>query len=55
MTTLASLKSVEDTLYDLICAWISIEHLERRTVGPGDDTDAIWVPAFLQPGIPLNP
>ena len=55
MTTLTSLKSVEDTLYDLICAWISIEHLERRTVALGNDTDAIWVPASLLPGIPLNP
>ena len=55
VSTLASLKSVENRLYDLICAWIGIEHLEGRTVGLGDETDAIWVPASLQPGIPLTP
>ena len=45
--TLASLKSVEDRLDGLICAWIGIEHLEGRTVGLGDDTAAIWVPATV--------
>ena len=29
----------------LICAWVGIEHLEGRTVGMGDHTAAIWVPA----------
>jgi len=47
VTTLASLKPVEDMLDGLICAWISIEHLEGRTVGLGDDTAAIWVPQTL--------
>ena len=47
VSTLASLKSVEDMLDGLICAWIGIEHLEGRTVGLGDDTAAIWVPQQL--------
>ena len=47
VTTLASLKPVEDMLDGLICAWIGIEHLEGRTVGLGDDTAAIWVPATV--------
>ena len=47
VTTLASLKPVEDRLDGLICAWIGIEHLEGRTVGLGDDTAAIWVPATV--------
>ena len=55
VTTLASLKSVEDRLDGLICAWIGIEHLEGRTVGLGDHIAAIWVPASLQTGIPLTP
>ena len=47
VTTLASLKPVEDMLDALICAWIGIEHLEGRTAGLGDATAAIWVPANL--------
>jgi predicted RNase H-like nuclease len=47
VTTLSSLKSVEDRLDALICAWIGIEHLDGRTVGLGDATAAIWVPAKL--------
>ena len=47
VTTLASLKPVEDMLDGLICAWIGIEHLEGRTVGLGDDTAAIWIPQQL--------
>ena len=47
MTTLASLKPVEDRLDGLICAWVGIEHLAGRTVGLGDDTAAIWVPQRL--------
>ena len=45
VTTLASLKPVEDMLDGLICAWVGIEHLSGRTVGLGDETAAIWVPA----------
>ncbi len=44
VTTLASLKPVEDMLDGLICAWVGIEHLEGRTVGLGDHTAAIWIP-----------
>ena len=47
VSTLASLKPVEDMLDGLICAWIGIEHLEGRTVGLGDHTAAIWVPQTL--------
>ena len=47
VSTLASLKPVEDMLDGLICAWIGIKHLEGRTVGLGDDTAAIWVPQQL--------
>jgi len=47
VTTLASLKPVEDMLDGLICAWVGIEHLEGRTVGLGDATAAIWAPACL--------
>ena len=47
VATLASLKSVEDRLDGLICAWVGIEHLEGRTVGLGDHTAAIWVPQML--------
>ena len=47
VSTLASLKPVEDMLDGLICAWIGIEHLEGRTVGLGDDTAAIWDPQQL--------
>ena len=47
VTTLSSLKPVEDMLDALICAWIGIEHLEGRTVGLGDATAAIWVPQAL--------
>ncbi len=47
VTTLGSLKPVEDMLDGLICAWVGIEHLEGRTVGLGDHTAAIWVPQAL--------
>ena len=47
VTTLASLKPVEDMLDGLICAWVGIEHLEGRSVGLGDDSAAIWVPQVL--------
>ena len=46
VTTLASLKPVEDMLDGLICACVGIEHLAGRTVGLGDETAAIWVPAL---------
>ncbi|EHA63578.1 DUF429 domain-containing protein [Synechococcus sp. WH 8016] len=44
VTTLASLKPVENMLNGLICAWIGIEHLSDRTFGLGDDTATIWIP-----------
>ena len=45
VSTLASLKPIEDMLDALICAWVGIEHLEGRTLGLGDHNAAIWVPA----------
>ena len=47
LKTLASLKPVEDMLDALICAWMGIEHREGRTVGLGDESAAIWIPASL--------
>ena len=47
VTTLASLKPIEDMLDALICAWMGIEHLEGRTAGLGDESAAIWIPASL--------
>ena len=47
VTALASLKPVEDMLDGLICAWVGIEYLEGRTIGLGDQTAVIWVPASL--------
>ena len=41
VSTLASLKPVEDMLDGLICDWIDIEHLSERTVGLGDDIATI--------------
>ena len=41
VTTLASLKPLEDMLGGLICAWVGIEHLEGQTVGLGDHIAAI--------------
>lgn len=49
VTTLASLKPVEDMLDALICAWMGIEHLEGRTTGLGDAIAAIWVPKACCP------
>ena len=47
VTTLASLKPIEDMLDALICAWMGIEHLGGRSVGLGDESAAIWIPASL--------
>ena len=44
-SSLASLKPVADMLESLICAWVGIEHLESRSVGPRDDRAAHWIPA----------
>ena len=54
VSTLASLKPVEDMLDGLICAWVGIEHLEGRTLGLGDDTAAIWVPQSLDQEAPFQ-
>ena len=48
VTTLASLKPIEDMLDALICAWMGIEHLEGRSVGLGDENAAIFIPSGLK-------
>jgi predicted RNase H-like nuclease len=41
----SSLKSAEDKLDALICAWVGIRVLEGRAIAVGDDEAAIWLPA----------
>lgn len=41
---LSSLKSYEDALDSLVCAWVGIRYLENKAVPHGDDDAAIWVP-----------
>lgn len=43
--SLSSLKRYEDGLDALVCAWVGVEYLRRRTVALGDETAAIWCPA----------
>ena len=43
----ASLKPVEGMLDGLVCAWVSIKHLEGPPVELGNDTAAIWIPQAL--------
>ncbi|HVO58512.1 MAG TPA: DUF429 domain-containing protein [Dongiaceae bacterium] len=40
----AALKSVEDALDALVCAWVGVEYLEGRAEPFGDGSAAIWVP-----------
>lgn len=42
--TTAALKSYEDQLDAVICAWVGIEALEGRVEPFGDDQAAIWIP-----------
>ena len=42
--TLASLKSYEDALDALVCAWVGTQYVEGRTVALGDETAAVWCP-----------
>lgn len=42
--SLAALKRYEDALDALVCAWVGVEYLARRTVPLGDDDAAIWCP-----------
>ena len=44
VASLSALKSWEDCLDALICAWVGMEHLQGRTQGLGDATAAIWCP-----------
>lgn len=41
----ATLKSFEDTLDAVVCAWVAICALEGRATPFGDDHSTIWVPA----------
>jgi predicted RNase H-like nuclease len=45
VTSMAALKTLEDSLDALVCAWVAIEHLAERTSGLGDATAAIWCPS----------
>ncbi len=40
----AELKSFEDKLDAVVCAWVGIETLEGRTTAYGDKDAAIWIP-----------
>lgn len=42
--SLQSLKSHEDALDGLICAWVAIQYLNNNAVALGDAHSAIWVP-----------
>jgi len=48
---LSHLKSHEDMLDALVCAWVGLEHLAGRTRPLGDETAAIWVPADVVRGV----
>ena len=45
VTTLASLKVLEDSLDALVCAWMAMEHLQGRSRALGDHSAAIWCPS----------
>lgn len=40
----AELKSLEDKIDSVVCAWVGIEALEGRAIPHGDDTASIWIP-----------
>ena len=40
----ASLKTVEDTLDAIICAWVGCEYVKTRAESIGDENAAIWTP-----------
>ncbi len=42
--SLTYLKRFEDALDALVCAWVGLQHLHRRTRPYGDHESAIWVP-----------
>ena len=42
--TLAGLKTYEDGIDALVCAWAGIEYLEGRAAAYGDEAAAVWVP-----------
>ncbi|SMQ70868.1 Predicted nuclease (RNAse H fold) [Devosia lucknowensis] len=50
----ARLKSFEDTLDAIICAWIAICALEGRAVPYGDADSAIWVPLPPSSALPRS-
>jgi len=43
--TLAHLKRYEDALDALVCAWVGVQYLQRKTIALGDATAAIWCPS----------
>jgi len=42
--TLSSLKSFEDSLDALVCAWIGCQYIEGNAKPYGDDSAAVWIP-----------
>jgi predicted RNase H-like nuclease len=45
VTTLSSLKSYEDALDAVVCAWVGMHFVNGTAAAYGDDVAAIWVPA----------
>tara|TARA_B100002003_G_scaffold148670_1_gene137814 strand:+ start:724 stop:861 length:138 start_codon:yes stop_codon:yes gene_type:complete len=42
--SLAGLKTYEDGIDALVCAWVGIEYLRGAATPYGDDDAAIWIP-----------
>jgi len=40
----ASLKTIEDSIDALVCAWVGIRHIQGQTKAYGDKNAAIWIP-----------
>jgi predicted RNase H-like nuclease len=49
--TRKELKSFEDTLDAVICAWVGVCVLQERAVPYGDDHSAIWIPTISSLGL----
>ena len=43
------LKSIEDALDALVCAWMAVQYLESSAVPQGDENAAIWIPHTALP------
>lgn len=47
--SISALKSIEDRIDALVCAWVGIHALKGDAVAIGDDDAAIWLPSKLFP------